>query len=275
MEITWLGTAGFRIRAGGASILIDPYLTRNPGAIPRQPLTPEDLGPADAILVSHGHFDHILDVPAIARHTGARVFCSTIVARTLKGTHILKGNRIFGVRGLAKDRLAKDQIRIIEKDRTTLHIKGIRATAFFSRHVRFDARLLVTTLARVAPGIGRILPLILGFPCGQVLSWRLRAENKILHFFGSAGSGKAELQALAASPPDILLVPLQGHSDICDLAFRYVEILRPGMVIPHHQDDFYPPLSQTVDIQPFVDRVSTCFPRTRVRVMGINDTLLF
>lgn len=269
MEITWLGTAGFRIRAGDASVLIDPYLTRNPGAIPQQPLTPEDLGPADAILVSHGHFDHIMDVPAIARHTGARVFCGTTAA------HTLKGNRIFGDRGLAKNRLEKNQIGVIEKDRTTLHIKGIRATAFFSRHVRFDARLLVTTLARVAPGIGKVLPLVLGFPCGQVLSWRLRAENKTLHFFGSAGSGKAELQALATSPPDILLVPLQGHSDICDLAFRYVEILRPETVIPHHQDDFYPPLSQTVDIQPFVDRVSTCFPRTRVRVMGINDTLLF
>jgi L-ascorbate metabolism protein UlaG (beta-lactamase superfamily) len=43
--VEWLGHSGFRIRAGRASIYIDPY---------RAPDGPV----ADAILITHGHYDH-------------------------------------------------------------------------------------------------------------------------------------------------------------------------------------------------------------------------
>ena len=43
--VEWLGHSGFRIRAGRASIYVDPY---------RAPDGP----PADAILITHGHYDH-------------------------------------------------------------------------------------------------------------------------------------------------------------------------------------------------------------------------
>jgi L-ascorbate metabolism protein UlaG (beta-lactamase superfamily) len=43
--VEWLGHSGFRIRAGKASIYVDPY---------RAPEGPT----ADAILVTHGHYDH-------------------------------------------------------------------------------------------------------------------------------------------------------------------------------------------------------------------------
>jgi L-ascorbate metabolism protein UlaG (beta-lactamase superfamily) len=43
--VEWLGHSGFRIRAGRASIYIDPY---------RAPDGPA----ADAILITHGHYDH-------------------------------------------------------------------------------------------------------------------------------------------------------------------------------------------------------------------------
>jgi L-ascorbate metabolism protein UlaG (beta-lactamase superfamily) len=45
-SVDWLGHSGFRIRAGRATIYIDPYRVTN-GA-------PE----ADVILVTHGHYDH-------------------------------------------------------------------------------------------------------------------------------------------------------------------------------------------------------------------------
>jgi L-ascorbate metabolism protein UlaG (beta-lactamase superfamily) len=44
--LTWLGHAGFLIRAGRANVYIDPY--RVPDSVP----------PADVILVTHHHYDH-------------------------------------------------------------------------------------------------------------------------------------------------------------------------------------------------------------------------
>ncbi|MCG8636352.1 MAG: MBL fold metallo-hydrolase [Desulfobacterales bacterium] len=256
MNIQWLGTAGFKIQTAAASFLTDPYLSRNSRALPRQPLAPEDLAPVSHIFISHGHFDHLMDVPAIARHTGARVICSPTAAHTLADM------------GLGPDRVIP-----VGKDGFEISFSGVRARAFYSRHVRFDLRLLLTTLIRTGREIPEILPLFLKFPCGQVLSWRFEAEGKTVHFFGSCGSTDRELNALASHPLDILLLPLQGHSRICDLGFHYVRVLNPGLVIPHHQDDFFPPVSRTVDINPFTDLVKGGCPRTRTRVMAVNEVL--
>jgi L-ascorbate metabolism protein UlaG (beta-lactamase superfamily) len=67
---------------------------------------------------------------------------------------------------------------------------------------------------------------------------------------------------------------LQGHSKICGIAAEYVNILQPKMVIPHHQDDFFPPISRQVDIDPFVKQVTRESPGTRVKAMKFNETLV-
>ena len=79
MELIWFGTAGFRIATGKHTILIDPYLSRNEKALPRQSLKPSDIQDVDLIFISHGHFDHIYDVPLIASKTEAK----DIAAKTL------------------------------------------------------------------------------------------------------------------------------------------------------------------------------------------------
>lgn len=258
MEIQWLGTAGFRIKFKETQVLVDPYLTRNPNARPVQSLSPEDLGLAAYIFISHGHFDHLKDVPAIAARTGARVYCSQGAAHTLERSGLKPG-----------------QVQRITTDVWEQVFSDFQAQAFFSRHVRFDLWLLMTTLAKIHVKILRYLPLIREFPCGQVLSWRFQAEGLSVHFFGSGGSSHKELEQIKAlGPLDILLVPLQGHTHICDIAARYVKILNPRQVIAHHQDDFFPPISQQVDIAPFVERVSNESPNTRIHIMQLNQTLV-
>ena len=65
MKITWLGHAGFRIELGDQVLLVDPWVTGNP-VFPEE-RRGEAIAGATHILLSHGHFDHVNDVPAIAR----------------------------------------------------------------------------------------------------------------------------------------------------------------------------------------------------------------
>jgi L-ascorbate metabolism protein UlaG (beta-lactamase superfamily) len=254
MELTWLGAAGFQIKTGKHVLLIDPYLSRNGAARPRQTLMPSDLSGAEQIFVSHGHFDHIFDIPAIASKTDCRVYCCPVAADTLRQN------------GLAGDRILE-----VTEDGYSAAVGGCRARALFSRHVKFDQWLLIKTLARINLRIPRYLPLMKAYPVGQVLSWQFEIDGQVLQHFGSAGATPAELERLSRQPIDVLLVPLQGHTRICDIALRYAQVLKPRMVIAHHQDDFFPPISTYVDIRPFIKAVTRTCPDTEIRILHINE----
>lgn len=75
ITLTWLGHSAFHLKIGEHNILIDPFLTGNPLA----PVSPDEL-PADFILLSHGHGDHVGDTVAIARRTGATVVANNEIA---------------------------------------------------------------------------------------------------------------------------------------------------------------------------------------------------
>ena len=84
LELRWLGVAGFSLRYEGTTVVIDPYVSRAPlGDLVRRRATVSDpvavdrwLPRADAVLVGHTHFDHAVDVPALARRDGAAVYGS-------------------------------------------------------------------------------------------------------------------------------------------------------------------------------------------------------
>ena len=69
MQLTYFGHSCFSVKAGGKTILFDPFITGNELAKSIDVNSIE----ADYIFVSHGHFDHILDVVTIAKRTGALV----------------------------------------------------------------------------------------------------------------------------------------------------------------------------------------------------------
>lgn len=68
MRITFIGHAAVEIRTEKHSILIDPFITGNPVAKHK----PEDFQP-DAILLTHGHADHLGDAVPISQRTGAPI----------------------------------------------------------------------------------------------------------------------------------------------------------------------------------------------------------
>ena len=74
-KITWYGHAALGLETGGFHLLVDPFLTGNPAAS-----ITADKVPADFILISHGHGDHVGDTLAIAKRTGAMVISNFEIA---------------------------------------------------------------------------------------------------------------------------------------------------------------------------------------------------
>ena len=68
VDVRFLGQSCFELKADGATVLTDPFLTGNPLAA----ASPHEVE-ADQILLTHGHADHLGDTVDIAKRTGATV----------------------------------------------------------------------------------------------------------------------------------------------------------------------------------------------------------
>jgi L-ascorbate metabolism protein UlaG (beta-lactamase superfamily) len=87
LEIVWLGHGSFQFRLETGEVLVmDPWLDGNP-AYPKG----HQFGRVDAILVSHGHFDHIHDVIPLAKRFSPQVVaifetCEWLSSKGVKNT---------------------------------------------------------------------------------------------------------------------------------------------------------------------------------------------
>lgn len=71
VRLRWLGCACFELDFGSASVVIDPWITANQ----RTELTWEAVEKCDCIALTHGHYDHILDIPALSQKFQPRILC--------------------------------------------------------------------------------------------------------------------------------------------------------------------------------------------------------
>jgi len=80
IRLRWLGNAGLQIERSDI-LVVDPFLTRpsmkklffstlETNIALQETILPE----CDTILITHAHYDHLLDAPIIAQKTGARVY---------------------------------------------------------------------------------------------------------------------------------------------------------------------------------------------------------
>lgn len=76
MKFTFYGHACFCVEIAGKKLLFDPFISGNDNAKD----VDIDSIEADYILVSHGHGDHVGDLPAIAANTNAKVIAMVEVA---------------------------------------------------------------------------------------------------------------------------------------------------------------------------------------------------
>ncbi|HYN81084.1 MAG TPA: hypothetical protein VES88_06245 [Gemmatimonadaceae bacterium] len=120
VDVTYLGTSGILVRYRGAALLAAPFFSKPPlkrvvlslMAAGSSRLTPDTAlierflpvaaDSASAILVGHGHYDHLLDVPYIANHRAksARIYGGPSIRHMLMGDASLRagsGSRLIAI----------------------------------------------------------------------------------------------------------------------------------------------------------------------------------
>ncbi|MBN1429512.1 MAG: MBL fold metallo-hydrolase [Anaerolineae bacterium] len=272
----WLGVAGIELNVEGRGIIIDPYFTRFPlwkmwiGPIyPDRDLIIKNIPRCDTILVTHAHFDHVMDVPIAALHTGATVMGS-------RNTCLIAG---------ASGVPAKQIRRIEAGDR--LELGDFRVDVLPARHGK-------TAIDRIINGpmpADLKIPLrALDYRMDQCLAFLVEVDGlRIL-----IGSGEIVEEN---TPADILFVGAIALENETDRYYSTaMERTRPSIVIPYHWDDMFRPLSKPVrptyrppswtipplrrvDLSSFSRMIDTIAPGTTViipeifRLYNINELL--
>jgi len=102
VKATFHGHACFLLEGDGKRVVIDPFLTGNPAAV----IATDALPKLDAILLSHGHGDHLGDAVALAKRDNATIvataelaaFCrdkgATAHAMHIGGAHLFPFGRV-------------------------------------------------------------------------------------------------------------------------------------------------------------------------------------
>ncbi len=245
MEITWFGTAALSFKGGEDAILFDPFIPLNE-ALPSPDL--DQLAKSGDIFITHGHFDHLIDVPSVLEAGGGRVYCSVETAEILAALNV--------------DRAKINPLNPGDKIK-----KGsLEITALQGAHIRFDLPLIMKTLfSRRAlarfKDLKKISRLAKLYPEGRVLVYKITAGGTTILHMGSLNLDPSETYPRGC---DLLTLPFQGRSDLDTYALQFVELLKPKSIYLHHFDDSFPPVSSSVDTTAFVETIKAQFPEIKV-----------
>jgi L-ascorbate metabolism protein UlaG (beta-lactamase superfamily) len=213
-EVHWLGQAATKLTTpSGKVIVIDPFLTNNPKTPPAYKNL-DALGKVDAILVTHGHADHVGDVKALAERTGARVLGPAGLIATLTSLEWVS---------------AEKAVRFGKGGRVTPLGPQITITQVRAEHSSEVAVTDPTTKkTTIYPG---------GEPCGFIIE--VESGLKIYHMGDTGLFGDLRLIG-EYYQPDLIMIPIGGHfvMDPRDAAYATREMLKPKYAIPFHYGTF-------------------------------------
>ena len=253
--LTYLGSGGWIMRLGGEQLMAAPFFS-NPSlfrtglqaiepdtvAIDRYMLE-RDVSDARVILIGHGHYDHAMDVPRVARRhaTGARILTNRTTAN-LFGTWSGVANRIDVTNGHegSQERVGGwfsygPRIRVMPlQSQHAPHFEGLtlfEGTADVPR--KEPPRRAVEWVA------GEAVAFLIDFHDeeGEV-RYRIYYQDAVV----AAPWGFAPDRLIEEHPVDLaILVPatfdqVEWHPE------AFIEHLRPGRVLLGHWEDFFVPM---------------------------------
>lgn len=273
VTLTHLGAAGWEIAAGERVILLDPYLSRlritGQFGTYSTPSLPDDtrrlFGPdddlvgdeaavdahitrADFILHSHSHFNHTIDMPYIARKTGATVIGTESTINLARAGGVAEA-QLLPVHGGEDWAFGDFSVKVIP----SLH------SALNGKHF-FDSRVVPRDF-RGPRRLGSDVE-------GGTLAYLLRLAGYEILWFGSMNYIEREIQGLR---PDVAMIAAaRQRLEIHDYTGRLMRALgRPSLVIATHWDEQSFPFGASQDerlreAEVFVKEVKKASPRTRV-----------
>jgi L-ascorbate metabolism protein UlaG (beta-lactamase superfamily) len=263
LELTWLGTAGFRLAYQGVVVLIDPYVTRLSltDLVRRRVVPPSEkaigrwIERADAVLVGHTHFDHALDVPAIARRTGCKVYGSQSMANLMALYRL--GDRAVVVQAQRDYEVGPFKFHFVPSVHSKLAL-GLT--------VPFAGELTCEHLDHLTPQAYR---------CGQVWGICIEVAGTRFYHQGSADFLERELRDKNV---DVFLCGISGRRFTPKYVERIVAKLAPNVIVPTHYDDFFRPLdakvqfSFNVNLTGFADEVHAASRDLPLHVLELGVT---
>lgn len=237
VSITYLGTAGFVVKAEGRTLVLDPYVSRpSLGRVLRGRLTPDEAAiarfvpEADDVLVGHAHFDHVLDAPSVCRNTGARLIGSRAVCMVGRAAGLPEA-QLRETRG--REDIASG--RLVVRGIPSAHGKVLLGRVPFPGDIEAPP-----------PWPPRAAEL----RHGLVLNWRIETPKLSIVHIDSAEVLTEELTGMRA---DVVCLCAAGWRARPRYVEDVVELLRPRFVLPCHWDTMVTPLDATPHVIPGLD----------------------
>lgn len=260
--IRWLGNANYEFAYKGKVYLFDAYFDRTPRSHDLG-FTAADVKTATAIFVSHAHFDHISDIGAVSRQTGAPVVGAPLTAETARklGT---PEQQLVVAKGGESLKFGDATVEIALAEHSTIQpgLTDIYAALYKNDSQPFtdsETRQLAEVRSRGTfdPRVIKegTLAYALTFPSGF---------KAVL--IGSAGPITSGVKALAEKlgPVDVAIIAYQVHA-VADTQIEYtwpiIELFKPKLVLPAHHDAL-PPTWIDLGLAPLFDKIRAEMPAT-------------